>query len=100
MGGNVTENLMMNRTVIAAVALILSGTLYLAAQQPAAPPAPGAPGVAPGGGRGGGRGGPPGGGPEVGMNTRPPNAPDQKPAVAGQTRAPERSSTSRSTSSR
>ena len=89
MGGNVTENLMMNRTVIAAVALILSGTLYLAAQQPAAPPAPGAPGVAPGGGRGGGRGGPPGGGPEVGMNTRPPNAPDQKPAVAGQTRAPE-----------
>ena len=45
MGGNVTENLMMNRTVIAAVALILSGTLYLAAQQPAAPPAPGAPGV-------------------------------------------------------
>ena len=89
MGGNVTENLMMNRTVIAAVALVLSGTLYLAAQQPAAPPAPGAPGVAPAGGRGGGRGGPPGGGPEVGMNTRPPNAPDQKPAVAGQTRAPE-----------
>ena len=70
MGGNVTENLMMNRTVIAAVALILSGTLYLAAQQPAAPPAPGAPGVAPGGGRRGGGG--PGGGPEVGMNIRPP----------------------------
>ena len=37
-----------------------------------------------------GRGfGPPGGGPENGMNTRPPNAPDQKPAFAGQTRAPE-----------
>ena len=34
-------------------------------------------------------GGPPGGGPENGMNTRPPNAPEQKPAFAGQTRAPE-----------
>src|SRR5688572_9023735 len=79
----------MNRTVLAAtVALALGSTLYLAAQQPA-PPAPGAPAAAPGG-RGGGRGfGPPGGGPETGMNTRPPNAPDQKPAVAGQTRAPE-----------
>jgi aldose sugar dehydrogenase len=40
----------------------------------------------PGGRRGGG---PPGGGPEVGMNTRPPNNPDQKPAFEGQTRAPE-----------
>ncbi len=80
---------MMNRTVLAvAVALALGSTLYVTAQQPAAPPGPGAPGAAPGG-RGGGRGGPPGGGPEVGMNTRPPNAPDQKPAVAGQTRAPE-----------
>src|SRR5687768_5090442 len=79
----------MNRTVLAAtVALALGSTLYLAAQQPA-PPAPGAPAAAPGG-RGGGRGfGPPGGGPETGMNTRPPNAPDQKPAFAGQTRAPE-----------
>ncbi len=38
-----------------------------------------------------GRGfGPPGGGPEEGMNTRPANAPDQKPAFAGQYRAPER----------
>ena len=26
----------------------------------------------------------------MGLNTRPPNAPNQKPAVAGQTRAPER----------
>jgi len=34
--------------------------------------------------------GPPGGGPESGMNTRPPNAPDQKPAFDGQWRAPER----------
>jgi aldose sugar dehydrogenase len=75
----------MNRTVLAAVAAFaLSSTLYVAAQQPAATPAPGAPG---GGGRRGG--GPPGGGPEVGLNTRPPNAPDQKPAVPGQTRAPE-----------
>ena len=31
----------------------------------------------------------PGGGPEQGLNTRPPNAPQQTPAVAGQTRAPE-----------
>ena len=29
------------------------------------------------------------GGPETGLNTRPPNGPDQKPAFAGQTRAPE-----------
>ena len=84
---------MMNRTVFAVtVALTLGSTLYLAAQQPAPTPAgapAGAPGAAPAG-RGGGRGfGPPGGGPETGMNTRPPNAPDQKPAVAGQTRAPE-----------
>ena len=35
------------------------------------------------------RGGIPGGGPETGLNTRPANAPNQKPAVAGQTRAPE-----------
>src|SRR5262245_48106766 len=31
----------------------------------------------------------PGGGPENGLNTRQPNAPQQMPAVAGQTRAPE-----------
>jgi hypothetical protein len=31
----------------------------------------------------------PGGGPEEGLNTRPPNAPHQTPAVTGQTRAPE-----------
>jgi glucose/arabinose dehydrogenase len=31
----------------------------------------------------------PGGGPEDGLNTRPPNAPQQMPAGAGQTRAPE-----------
>ncbi len=55
--------------------------LYLAAQQ--GPP----PAGAPAGGRRGG--GPPGGGPEDGLNVRPPNAPDQKPAFAGQTRAPE-----------
>lgn len=77
----------MKRTVLAAAAVLaLSSTLYVTAQQPPAPPA----GGPPGGGRGG-RGGfvVPGGGPETGMNTRPPNAPDQKPAVAGQTRAPE-----------
>jgi aldose sugar dehydrogenase len=74
---------MMNRVVLAvAVAFALGSTLYVAAQQPG-PPGAGAP---PGGRRGGG---PPGGGPENGLNTRPPNAPDQKPAFAGQTRAPE-----------
>ncbi len=83
----------MNRTVLAAtVALALGSTLFLAAQQPA-PPAPGAPaagappaGAPPGGRRGGG---PPGGGPETGLNTRPGNAPDQKPAFSGQHRVPE-----------
>jgi glucose/arabinose dehydrogenase len=59
------------------IAMALGSTLYLAAQQPA-PPAAGRRG-----------GGPPGGGAETGLNTRPPNAPDQKPAVAGQHRAPE-----------
>jgi aldose sugar dehydrogenase len=75
---------MMNRVALAvAVAFALGSTLYVAAQQPGPPPGAGAP---PGGRRGGG---PPGGGPENGLNTRPPNAPDQKPAFAGQTRAPE-----------
>ncbi len=81
----------MNRTVLAgAIAIALGSTLYVAAQQPAAPPA-GAPQGAPGAGAPGGRrgGGPPGGGPEVGMNTRPPNGEGQKPAFAGQTRAAE-----------
>ena len=64
-------------------ALALGSTLYVWAQQPA-PQTPTAP---PAGGRRGG--GPPGGGPEVGMNTRPPNGETQKPAFAGQTRAPE-----------
>jgi glucose/arabinose dehydrogenase len=68
--------------------LALGSTLYVTAQQPA-PPAPGAPAAAPGGGRGGGRGGPPGGGPEDGLNVRPENAPDQKPASPGQHRVPE-----------
>jgi len=80
----------MNRTVLAAtVALALGSTLFLAAQQPApGAPAAGAPpaGAPPGGRRGGG---PPGGGPEIGLNTRPENAPDQKPAFAGQHRVPE-----------
>src|SRR5262245_39513925 len=72
--------MMMNRTaLVAAVALVLGSTLYLAAQQ--GPPGAAAPPA--------GRGGPPGGGPENGLNVRPPNAPDQKPAFSGQTRAPE-----------
>ena len=79
----------MNRIILSAtVALVLGSSLYLAAQQPGPPPA-GAPAAAPGG-RGGGRGfGPPGGGPEDGLNVRPENAPDQKPAFAGQHRVPE-----------
>ena len=73
----------MNRAVLAAaVAFALGSTLYVAAQQPGAPPA----GAPAGGPRGGG---PPGGGPENGLNVRPPNAPEQKPAFSGQTRAPE-----------
>jgi glucose/arabinose dehydrogenase len=73
----------MNKTVFAAaVALALGSMVYVAAQQPGPPPAA----AAPGGRRGGG---PPGGGPEDGMNMRPPNGEGQKPAVAGQTRAPE-----------
>ena len=75
---------MMSRVVLAvAVAFALGSTLYVAAQQPGPPPGAGAP---PGGRRGGG---PPGGGPEDGLNVRAPNAPDQKPAFAGQTRAAE-----------
>ncbi|HET9384179.1 MAG TPA: PQQ-dependent sugar dehydrogenase, partial [Gemmatimonadales bacterium] len=71
----------MNRTVLAsAIALALGSTLYVAAQQPPQGPP---------GGRGRGGFGPPGGGPETGLNTRPENAPDQKPAFAGQHRVPE-----------
>lgn len=74
----------MTRTLLAGAAVVaLGSTIYLGAQQ-AGPVAPAAP--APGARRGGG---PPGGGPEDGMNVRPPNAPTQKPAFAGQTRAPE-----------
>src|SRR5687767_12196274 len=67
------------------MAMALVSTLFVQAQQQPGP-APAAPAGPPGARRGGG---PPGGGPEVGLNTRPANAPDQKPAVAGQTRAPE-----------
>jgi glucose/arabinose dehydrogenase len=80
---------------IAAAALVVGSSLYVAAQQPAAPAAPGAaqqPATppAPGGPGGGRRGGLPGAGqPEVGMNTRPPNGVGQKPAFENQTRAPE-----------
>ena len=66
---------------VSTAALTLGFSLHVWAQQPA-PQTP-----APQGGRRGG--GPPGGGPEVGMNTRPPNGETQKPAFAGQTRAPE-----------
>jgi glucose/arabinose dehydrogenase len=74
----------MTRTMwAAAAAMALSGALLADAQQPAGPAPAGPP---PGARRGGG---PPGGGPETGINTRPPNAPEQKAAAAGQTRAPE-----------
>jgi glucose/arabinose dehydrogenase len=75
---------MMKRAMLAATAAFaLSATAYMAAQQPAGPAPAGPP---PGARRGGG---PPGGGPETGLNQRPPNAPDQKPAFAGQNRVPE-----------
>lgn len=71
---------MTRRILTLAAALTLGSSLFLWAQQPAAPaPAPAA-------GRGGGQAPLP---PEVGMNTRPPNASAQQPAFAGQTRAPE-----------
>src|SRR5688572_1522096 len=71
--------------IASTVVLAVSSVLYLSAQQP---PPPQTPPAAPQGGRRGG-GPPPGGGPETGMNTRPPNGENQKPAFAGQTRAPE-----------
>jgi aldose sugar dehydrogenase len=79
----------MKRYLSAATAVLaLGASILVAAQQPGGPaPAGPAPAGPPPGARRGG--GPPGGGPETGMNTRPPNAPDQKPAFAGQNRAPE-----------
>ena len=66
----------MSKALIVAFACTVGVTTPGAAQQPA-PPVPPAPrGV-------------PGGGPENGMNTSPPNGAGQKPAVEGQTRAPE-----------
>ena len=70
--------------ITAAAALAVVSIALVSAQQT---PPPQAPAGAPAAGRRGG--GPPGGGPEVGMNTRPPNGEGQKPAFAGQTRAPE-----------
>jgi glucose/arabinose dehydrogenase len=67
--------------VLAAAALALGALVYaarLGAQVPAGAPAPPA-----------NQGDIPGGGPENGMNMRPPNGAGQKPAFAGQTRAPE-----------
>ena len=95
----------MKRTMIVGVVALAMGGAGLAvaslaadqaapagAAQGAPPGAPqGAPpaGPPPGGGRRGG-GAPALAGPSVGLNTQPPNAPTQKPAFAGQTRAPER----------
>ena len=71
----------MKRLVMAGAIAFTIGLFHgTEAQQTTAPPA------APPAARGGG---PPGGGPENGMNTRPPNGQNQKPAFAGQTRAPE-----------
>src|SRR5690349_798951 len=59
----------MQKKAVALAALLVAGSsLYLVAQR---------------------AGGPPGGGPENGLNVRPPNGEGQKPAFAGQTRAPE-----------
>jgi aldose sugar dehydrogenase len=73
-------------TITAAIALAVGSIFQASAQQTAPPQTQGPPPPPPAGGR---RGGPPGGGPENGMNTRPPNGEGQKPAFAGQTRAPE-----------
>ena len=75
--------------VIGAAAGLATTSLGAGQAAPGAAPQGPPPGAPPGPPRGGGFA-PPGGGPEVGLNTRPPNAPNQKPAVAGQTRAPER----------
>ena len=80
---------------VGVLALVIGGAAGLATTSlvagqaaPGAAPQGPPPGAPPGPRRGGG--GPPGGGPETGLNTRPANAPNQKPAFAGQTRAPER----------
>ena len=75
--------------VIGSAAGLATTSLGAGQAAPGATPQGPPPGAPPGPPRGGGFA-PPGGGPEVGLNTRPPNAPNQKPAVAGQTRAPER----------
>lgn len=71
--------------LLRAVALVVGISFHVSAQQP--PPSSqgqaGVPGAAVR------RPGPPGGGPENGMNIRPPNGEGQKPALPGQTRAPE-----------
>jgi aldose sugar dehydrogenase len=73
-----------NAGAAALAALALTTAVAVSAQQP------GPPAQAPGGPAGPRRGGgPPGGGPENGLNVRPPNGTGQKPAFAGQTRAPE-----------
>jgi len=64
----------MKKSAAALVLVVTAGVIYVFAQG------------GPAGRRGGG---PPGGGPEDGMNVRPPNAPAQRPAFEGQTRAPE-----------
>ena len=71
----------MKRLAVAGVLALAVGSMWQVAAQQGTQPAP-----APAGRRGGG---PPGGGPEAGMNSRPPNDERQKPAFAGQTRAPE-----------
>jgi aldose sugar dehydrogenase len=78
--------------VLIGAASVATTSLMAGQAAPATPGAPqGAPqGAPPGPPRAGGAFVPPGGGPEEGLNTRPPNAPNQKPAVVGQTRAPER----------
>jgi len=76
--------------VIGSAAGLATTSLVAGQAAPAAGPQGGPPGAPPGAPRGGGGFIPPGGGPEEGLNTKPANAPNQKPAVAGQTRAPER----------
>jgi glucose/arabinose dehydrogenase len=66
-----------NKRALIGTTVVIFGFSVLSAQQP------------PAGGASPRPAGPPGGGPETGMNSRPPNGAGQKPAFAGQTRAPE-----------
>lgn len=71
------------KRIVMGLGLVAGLTVGLVAQQGSTPGQQARPATPPQ------TGGIPGGGPEEGMNIRPPNDPNQKPAFQGQTRAPE-----------